>query len=72
MMRNGLANSASSSVPGEHLGEELAAEGTKDVGWLIVQAERTFDCGAGIIMIGSEGITENVTTWRSDVVAAGP
>ncbi len=49
--------------------EELAAEGTKDVGWLIAQAERALDAGADIIMIESEGITENVSTWRTDVVA---
>ncbi|MBU6463404.1 MAG: phosphosulfolactate synthase [Bradyrhizobium sp.] len=49
--------------------EELAAEGTKDVGWLIAQAERALDAGADIIMIESEGITENVNTWRTDVVA---
>jgi phosphosulfolactate synthase (CoM biosynthesis protein A) len=49
--------------------EELAAEGTKDVGWLIAQAERALDAGADIIMIESEGITENVRTWRTDVVA---
>jgi phosphosulfolactate synthase (CoM biosynthesis protein A) len=50
--------------------EELAAEGTKDVGWLIAQAERALDAGAEIIMIESEGITENVATWRTDVVAS--
>lgn len=49
--------------------EELEAEGTKDVGWLIAQAERALDAGAEIIMIESEGITENVKTWRTDVVA---
>jgi phosphosulfolactate synthase (CoM biosynthesis protein A) len=49
--------------------EELAAEGTKDVGWLIAQAERALEAGADIIMIESEGITENVSTWRTDVVA---
>ena len=49
--------------------EELAAEGTKDVGWLIAQAERALDAGADIIMIESEGITENVSAWRTVVVA---
>jgi len=49
--------------------EELASEGTKDVGWLIAQAERALDAGADIIMIESEGITENVKAWRTDVVA---
>jgi phosphosulfolactate synthase (CoM biosynthesis protein A) len=49
--------------------EELESEGTKDVGWLIAQAERVLDAGADIIMIESEGITESVKTWRTDVVA---
>ena len=49
--------------------EELAAEGTQDVGWLIARAKRVLDAGADIIMIESEGITESVTTWRTEVVA---
>jgi phosphosulfolactate synthase (CoM biosynthesis protein A) len=48
---------------------ELEAEGTKDVGWLIAQAEHALDAGADMIMIESEGITENVKAWRTDVVA---
>jgi phosphosulfolactate synthase (CoM biosynthesis protein A) len=48
---------------------ELETEGTKDVGWLIAQAERALDAGADMIMIESEGITENVERWRTDVVA---
>ena len=48
---------------------ELAAEGTRDVGWTIAQARRFLDAGAYLIMIESEGITENVTTWRTDAVA---
>jgi phosphosulfolactate synthase (CoM biosynthesis protein A) len=47
---------------------ELAAEGTRDVGWAIAQARRFLDAGAYLIMIESEGITENVTTWRTDAV----
>ena len=54
---------------GSTAAEELEAEGTKDVGWLIAQAERALDAGADILMIESEGITENVKTWRTDVVA---
>ena len=49
--------------------EELEAEGTKDPGWAINQARRFIDAGAYLIMIESEGITENVRTWRTDVVA---
>ena len=49
--------------------EELEAEGTRDVGWAIAQARRFLDAGAYMIMIESEGITENVKTWRTDVAA---
>jgi len=48
---------------------ELAAEGTRDPEWAIIQAKRLVDSGAYMIMIESEGITENVTVWRTDVVA---
>jgi phosphosulfolactate synthase (CoM biosynthesis protein A) len=48
---------------------ELAAEGTRDPEWAIQQAKRFIDAGAYMIMIESEGITENVQTWRTDVVA---
>lgn len=48
---------------------ELAAEGTRDPQWAISQAKRFLDAGAYMIMIESEGITENVTTWRTDVIA---
>jgi phosphosulfolactate synthase (CoM biosynthesis protein A) len=49
--------------------EELEAEGTRDVEWAIGQARRFLDAGAYMIMIESEGITENVKTWRTDAVA---
>lgn len=48
---------------------ELAAEGTRDVGWMLGQARRCLDAGAYMIMVESEGITENVASWRSDVIA---
>jgi phosphosulfolactate synthase (CoM biosynthesis protein A) len=48
---------------------ELAAEGTRDPEWAIQQAKRFVDAGAYMIMIESEGITENVKTWRTDAVA---
>jgi phosphosulfolactate synthase (CoM biosynthesis protein A) len=48
---------------------ELEAEGTRDPGWAIAQARRFVDAGAYMIMIESEGITENVKVWRTDVVA---
>jgi len=48
---------------------ELKAEGTRDTSWAIGQARRFLDAGAEIIMIESEGITENVDLWRTDVPA---
>ncbi|TAJ97580.1 MAG: phosphosulfolactate synthase [Candidatus Manganitrophaceae bacterium] len=48
---------------------ELQAEGTRDPEWAIRQAQRFVDAGAYQIMIESEGITENVPVWRTDVVA---
>src|SRR5437016_11597466 len=49
---------------------ELKAEGTRDPSWAIAQAKRFLDAGAGIIMIESEGITENVDPWRTEVRAS--
>jgi phosphosulfolactate synthase (CoM biosynthesis protein A) len=49
--------------------EELAQEGTRDVGFAIDLARRCLAAGAYMVMIESEGITEEVTTWRTDVVA---
>jgi phosphosulfolactate synthase (CoM biosynthesis protein A) len=49
--------------------EELEQEGTRDVSYAIDLARRCLDAGAYMIMIESEGITEEVTTWRTDVVA---
>jgi len=48
---------------------ELEAEGTRDPSWAIAQAKRLLDAGADIIMIESEGITENVKPWRTEVPA---
>jgi phosphosulfolactate synthase (CoM biosynthesis protein A) len=48
---------------------ELQAEGTRDPSWAIAQAKRFLEAGAEIIMIESEGITENVESWRTDVPA---
>jgi phosphosulfolactate synthase (CoM biosynthesis protein A) len=48
---------------------ELAAEGARDPAWAISQAKRFLEAGASIIMIESEGITESVETWRTDVPA---
>ncbi|HKE27455.1 MAG TPA: phosphosulfolactate synthase [Bryobacteraceae bacterium] len=49
--------------------EELETEGTRDPQWCIQLAQRFLSAGAYQIMIESEGITENVRTWRTDVPA---
>jgi phosphosulfolactate synthase (CoM biosynthesis protein A) len=49
--------------------EELETEGTRDPQWCIQLARRFLDAGAYQIMIESEGITENVRAWRTDVPA---
>lgn len=49
--------------------EELEAEGTRDPEWPIQVAKRFLAAGAYMIMIESEGLTENVKTWRTDVPA---
>lgn len=47
---------------------ELEAEGVRDPESAIQLARRCLDAGAYQIMIESEGITENVRRWRTDVV----
>src|SRR3712207_165997 len=54
---------------GDTAATELEAEGTRDPGWMIHQAKRFLDAGAYMIMIESEGITENADPWRTDVPA---
>ena len=54
---------------GASAAEELEAEGTRDPEWVIQQGQRFVDAGAYMLMIESEGITENVKVWRTDVVA---
>ena len=49
--------------------EELEAEGTGDADWAIIRARKHLDAGAYMIMIESEGITESVRTWKTDVIA---
>jgi phosphosulfolactate synthase (CoM biosynthesis protein A) len=46
---------------------ELKAEGARDPYWAIGQAKKFLEAGASMIMIESEGITENVEPWRTDV-----
>jgi len=49
--------------------EALESQGTRDVGAAIELAKHHLDAGARMIMIESEGITEQVREWRTDVVA---
>jgi phosphosulfolactate synthase (CoM biosynthesis protein A) len=49
---------------------ELAAESKKDVGDLVDRGKKALDAGASIIMIESEGITENVAEWNTGAAAA--
>ena len=49
--------------------EELETEGTLDPSQAIRAARWYLDAGAHLIMVESEGITENVRNWRTDVVA---
>jgi phosphosulfolactate synthase (CoM biosynthesis protein A) len=49
--------------------QALEAQGTRDVGQAIELAKRHLDAGAHLIMVESEGITEQVREWRTDVVA---
>ena len=48
--------------------EELEAEGTSDADWAIQRARRHLEAGASLIMVESEGITESVRTWRTEVI----
>lgn len=50
--------------------EELESAGTRDPKWLIDRAKVFLEAGASMIMIESEGITENVKNWRTDVISA--
>lgn len=48
---------------------DLESAGTSDVGGLVANAKVLLDAGAEILMIESEGITENVRSWRTDVIS---
>ena len=54
---------------GETSVEELEEAGIRDPGRAIHAAKRFLEAGAYLIMIESEGITENVKSWRTDVVS---
>ncbi|KAI5918235.1 putative sulfonate biosynthesis enzyme [Camillea tinctor] len=55
---------------GDTAAGELAAMGTSDPGKVINMARRFVDAGVERMMIESEGITENVQSWRTDVIQA--
>jgi phosphosulfolactate synthase (CoM biosynthesis protein A) len=44
---------------------DLESAGTSDVGGLIDAGKRLIDAGVEMLMIESEGITENVKSWRT-------
>lgn len=49
--------------------DRLEHEGTRPVAQAMSLARRYLDAGAELVMIESEGITENVRAWRTDVIA---
>lgn len=48
----------------------LKAEGSISVGWAMNRARQALEAGADMIVLESEGVTESVTSWRTDVPAA--
>jgi phosphosulfolactate synthase (CoM biosynthesis protein A) len=48
--------------------DALKAAGNRDIGYAIKQAKRFLAEGVYMIMIESEGITENTDPWRTDVI----
>lgn len=54
---------------GDTSAAKLRDEGTQDVEYAISQAKRFIDAGAYLIMMESEGVTENADPWRVDVPA---
>jgi phosphosulfolactate synthase (CoM biosynthesis protein A) len=54
---------------GDSPSSDLRAEGIRDPAYAIKQAKRFLREGAYMIMIESEGITENTEPWRRDVIA---
>lgn len=54
---------------GDTVAGELRQEGTQDVDHAIRQGQQFLDAGAYLIMMESEGVTENANPWRTDVPA---
>lgn len=55
---------------GDTAASDLEAAGTSDPDKVINLGKRFLDTGVEMMMIESEGITENVKTWRTDVIQA--
>lgn len=55
---------------GDTEASDLELMGTSDPSRVINQAKKFVDMGVERMMIESEGITENVKTWRTDVIQA--
>jgi phosphosulfolactate synthase (CoM biosynthesis protein A) len=53
---------------GDTATEALESTGTSDPSEVVRLDERFVDAGVKRIMIESEGITENVKSWRTDVI----
>ncbi|RSL45406.1 hypothetical protein CEP54_014281 [Fusarium duplospermum] len=53
---------------GDTEASELSSLGTSDPSKMIAMGKRFIDAGVERIMIESEGVTENVTSWRTDVI----
>ena len=54
---------------GDTATEELEAQGQQDPSWAIQQTRRFLEAGAYMVMMESEGITENVPHMRTEVPA---
>jgi phosphosulfolactate synthase (CoM biosynthesis protein A) len=50
--------------------DSLEAEGTGSTSFALQRGRSALDAGADIVILESEGVTESVTSWRTDVVAA--
>lgn len=49
--------------------EALASDALQDPEWALARAERFLAAGAYLIQLESEGLTEDVTNWRTDIIA---
>jgi len=54
---------------GDNGSAALQEEGITDTEWAIGRANKFLEAGAYMIMVESEGVTENVESWRTEVPA---